>query len=363
MQKINLSIILLIVLFGSSNLNIRAQAPAGYGLVWADEFNDSRTADGKPALRPDKGDWWYETGGGGWGNNELQYYVPGITEFYNDSLAAISDGTLKIKAIKRKYYGMEYASVRMNTSNSWTYGYIETRAKLPGGKGVWPAFWMLPKNFQSWPLDGEIDIMEYVGYDPNVVHASVHTQAYNHKIGTQKTSTKTILNAETEFHVYALEWTEARIRAYVDGELYFTFSNDGTGNKNTWPFNAPFYLKLNLAIGGDWGGAQGVDTQIFPTTYEVDYVRVYQKNTALDEVKGEKSFESNFNSVSNLLQVSFKEQDTHHLLVTDMQGRVLTDFSTTNAMFGLDCSGWAKGLYLITVKSGKQLDTQKFIIY
>ncbi|WP_321519254.1 family 16 glycosylhydrolase [uncultured Bacteroides sp.] len=363
MQKSKLRIVLLIVILGSFHLKAQAQVPAGYGLVWADEFNDSRAADGKPALRPDKGDWWYETGGGGWGNNELQYYVPGITEFYNDSLAAISDGTLKIKAIKRKYYGMEYASVRMNTSNSWTYGYFETRAKLPGGKGVWPAFWMLPKNFQSWPLDGEIDIMEYVGYDPNVVHATIHTQAYNHVIGTQKTSTKTILNAETEFHVYGLEWTETRIRAYVDGELYFTFSNDGTGNKNTWPFNVPFYLKLNLAIGGNWGGVMGVDTQIFPSTYEVDYVRVYQKNTALSEVKEENLFDANFNNVSNLLRVSFKEQGVYHLFVTDMQGRALTDLSTTNTTSEIDCSSWAKGFYLLSANNGKRLSTQKFVKY
>lgn len=362
MKKKKLNIVLLIVLLGSVNLKIQAQAPDGYGLVWADEFNDPRAADGKPSLRADKGEWWYETGGGGWGNNELQYYVAGTTS-YNDTLAAVSDGTLKIKALKKKYYGMEYVSVRMNTSTSWTYGYFETRAKLPGGRGVWPAFWMLPKNFRSWPLDGEIDIMEYVGYDPNVVHASIHTQAYNHSIGTQKTSTQTIANAETEFHVYGLEWTEARIRGYVDGVLYFTFSNDGTGNKNTWPFNVPFYLKLNLAIGGDWGGAMGVDTQIFPSTYEVDYVRVYQKTTALHQVEEEKAFDANFNNVSNLLRVSFTDQEIHHLLVTDIQGRALYNFSTTNAISEIDCSGWTKGVYLLSVNSGKHRECRKFVKY
>jgi len=360
MSKKRFKIGLLIVLMGSVNLKMQAQLPDGYGLVWTDEFNDSRTPEGKPVLRPDKGEWWYETGGSGWGNNELQYYVAGTT-FYNDTLAAISDGTLKIKAIKQKYYGMEYVSIRMNTSNSWTYGYFETRAKLPGGKGVWPAFWMLPKNFQSWPLDGEIDIMEYVGYDPDVVHASVHTEAYNHKIGTQKTSTKKIVNAETEFHVYGLDWTETRIRGYVDGELYFTFSNDGTGNKKTWPFNAPFYLKLNLAIGGDWGGAMGIDTQIFPSTYEIDYVRVYQKGVTLNQVKDEKPFIANFNNVSNLLLVSVAEQMIHHLLVTDMQGRVLKDFSTTDAVSEIDCSNWAKGIYLLSANSGKRHGNWKFI--
>jgi hypothetical protein len=119
--------------------------------------------------------------------------------------------------------------------------------------------------------------MEYVGYDPNVVHASVHTMAYNHAIGTQKTATKRVENVETEFHIYALEWTADRITAFIDGQQYFSFANDGRGDVNTWPFNKPFYLKLNLAWGGNWGGAQGVDESKLPATYEIDYVRVYQK--------------------------------------------------------------------------------------
>jgi beta-glucanase (GH16 family) len=360
MQKNGFYIVLFTVLMVGSGIKMFGQVPDGYGLVWADEFNDARTPEGKPALRPDKGEWWYETGGNGWGNNELQYYVAGTT-FYNDTLAAISDGTLKIKALKKKYYGMEYVSIRMNTSNSWTYGYFEARAKLPGGKGVWPAFWMMPKNFQSWPLDGEIDIMEYVGYDPNVVHASVHTEAYNHKIGTQKTSTLKISNAETEFHVYGLEWTETRIRGFVDGELYFTFSNDGTGNKKTWPFNAPFYLKLNLAIGGDWGGAMGVDTQIFPSTYEIDYVRVYQQGVAIKQVKEEAPITVNFNNVSNRLLVNVADQELHHLLVTDIQGRIITDFFTKDSTVEIDCSTWAKGIYLLSANSRNKHGNWKFL--
>lgn len=362
MQKNRLYIILLTFLMLGSGIKMLGQAPEGYGLVWSDEFNDARTPEGKPALRPDKGEWWYETGGNGWGNNELQYYVAGTT-FYNDTLAAISDGTLKIKALKKKYYGMEYVSIRMNTTKSWTYGYFETRAKLPGGKGVWPAFWMMPKNFQSWPLDGEIDIMEYVGYDPNVVHASVHTEAYNHKIGTQKTSTQKISNAETEFHTYGLEWTETRIRGYVDGLLYFTFSNDGTGNKKTWPFNAPFYLKLNLAIGGNWGGVMGVDTQIFPSTYEVDYVRVYQQGVPNKQVKKEASISANFNNVSNRLLVNVAAQGMHHLLVTDVQGRIIKEVFTGDSTVEIDCSTWAKGIYLLTSNSNNQKECLKFLKY
>lgn len=245
--------------------------PAGYTLKWQDEFNDARQSNGKTPL-PNTTRWWYETGAGGWGNNEIQNYISGFRG--TDTCAVISDGILKIKA---KKVGSEVLSIRMNTTDSWTYGYFEARLKVPTGKGTWPAFWMMPKNFTSWPLDGEIDIMEYVGYEPNVVHASVHTMAYNHSIGTQKTATKTIQNAETDFHIYALEWTADKIDGYVDGVKYFTFANDKTNNKNTWPFNAPFYLKLNLAWGGNWGGALGIDETKLPAVYEIDYVRVYQK--------------------------------------------------------------------------------------
>lgn len=245
--------------------------PSGYSMVWNEEFDADRIGGGKPSL-PDTEKWFYETAEPGWVNNELQTYIEGFTG--TDTVAAIYDGTLKIKAIPRDN---RIFSARINTINSWTYGYFEARLRVPGGKGTWPAFWMMPKNFTAWPLDGEIDIMEYVGYDPNVVHSSVHTQSYYHSIGTQKTASKEIENAEIEFHVYAVEWTAEYIKGFVDGVEYFRFDNDGTGNKHTWPFNAPFYLKLNLAWGGDWGAAQGIDESALPATYEIDYVRVYQK--------------------------------------------------------------------------------------
>jgi beta-glucanase (GH16 family) len=238
--------------------------PTGYRLVWQDEFESSRMPDTKK--------WGYETGGGGWGNNELENYIAGASG--TDTCALISDGTLKIIA---KKVGNQVLSIRMNTSESWTYGYFEARLKLPVGKGTWPAFWMMPKNFTSWPDDGEIDIMEEVGYRPGWVSSSIHCKAYYHSIGTQKTAEKYISTAQTDFHVYAIEWTSDYIYGFVDGVRYFTFENDKTGNKNTWPFYTPFYLKLNLAWGGDWGGAQGVDESALPATYEIDYVRVYQK--------------------------------------------------------------------------------------
>ncbi len=248
-----------------------SHVPAGYTLVWQDEFNDSRLSGGKPAL-PNTSDWWYETGNGGWGNNEIENYVAGVQG--TDTCAIVTDGTLKIIA---KKIGGEVLSIRMNTSKSWTYGYFEARLKLPQGKGTWPAFWMMPKNFVSWPDDGEIDIMEEVGYRPNYVSSSIHCKSYYHGIGTQKTAEKYVATAESDFHVYAVEWTEDYIWGFIDGESYFKFPNDKAGNKDTWPFNTPFYLKLNLAWGGNWGGAQGVDESKLPATYEIDYVRVFQK--------------------------------------------------------------------------------------
>lgn len=238
-------------------------APAGYSLVWHDEFEQGD--------RPSN-EWWYETGGGGWGNNELQTYV-NVSQG-SDQLAVVKDGTLSITA---KKIGATVYSIRMNTAQGWTYGYFEARIQVASGKGAWSAFWMMPKNFTAWPDDGEIDIMEHVGYDPTKVHASIHCKSYNHTIGTQKTANTTVATAQTEFHVYAVEWTTDYIKGYVDGVNYFTFTNDKTNNPNTWPFNDPFYLKLNLAWGGNWGGAQGIDESALPATYKIDYVRVFQK--------------------------------------------------------------------------------------
>lgn len=255
---------------GASYVEPETATPVGYSLVWQDEFNDPR--EGGKAVLPSATNWSFETGNHGWGNNELQNYVAGISG--TDTCAKIYNRSLKIVA---KKVGSQVLSVRMNSTQSWLYGYFEARLKLPVGKGTWPAFWMLPKNFTAWPDDGEIDIMEEVGYNPNYISSSIHCKAYYHSIGTQKTAEKHVPTAQTEFHVYAVEWTEDFIKGYIDGVKYFEFNNDHQGNKNTWPFNVPFYLKLNLAWGGNWGGAQGVDETCLPATYEVDYVRVFQK--------------------------------------------------------------------------------------
>ena len=237
--------------------------PEGYVLDWHEEFED----DGKPSLT----DWWYETGGGGWGNNESQVYVAGSKDGID--LAFISEGTLKIQA---RRIGSEVNSIRMNSQRAWQYGWFEARIKVSDVKGTWPAFWMMPKNYTTWPGDGEIDIMEYAistqGKDKS--SSSIHCNAYNWPAGTQKTHVQSVAKAATEFHVYALEWTASEMKFYVDGKQHLTFKNEGKGY-DSWPFDAPFYLKFNMAWGGNMGGT--TDSNGLPATYEVDYVRVFKQ--------------------------------------------------------------------------------------
>lgn len=243
--------------------------PVGYRLVWRDEFD-------VPGM-PDESLWWYETAGPGWVNNELQTYVPGKE---GDVVTAdVSDGTLKIRAIN--VGNKRVLSARVNTKEGWKYGYFEARLKLPKGLGTWPAFWMMPVSGSNWPKCGEIDIMEHVGADLNQVSSSIHCQAYYHAINTQKTAARILPGATDDFHIYALEWTPEYIRSFVDGEQLFYYNPDNYSkgrNADTWPFDKPFQLKLNLAWGGDWGGYRGVDWNCLPQTYEIDYVRVFRKS-------------------------------------------------------------------------------------
>ena len=240
-----------------------------YSLVWSDEFNYTGLPDAKK--------WSFDVDGNasGWGNNELQFYTK--ERIQN---AEVKDGFLTITARKEDFQGKKYTSARLVTKSKgdWLYGRIETKAKLPDGRGMWPAIWMLSTDwaYGGWPASGEIDIMENVGYDPFVIVASAHTRSYNHVQRTQKNNKLTIADCYSNFHVYALEWEASEYRVYVDDQLYFTFKNEGTGFKE-WPFNKRFHLLLNVAVGGNWGGSKGVDDSIFPRSMVVDYVRVYQK--------------------------------------------------------------------------------------
>jgi beta-glucanase (GH16 family) len=211
----------------------------------------------------------------GWVNNELQYYVNHETPAGN-LVTEVKDDALVIRCIKegnKVFSGRVYAKVK----RGWTYGYIEGRIKLPKGKGTWPAFWMMPVNFRSWPADGEIDIMEEVGYHPNYVSSSLHATAHVHSNGTQVTHEMLCEGAEDDYHIYGIEWTADKITTYVDGRLQLEYANRGLG-RDDWPYDDPFYIILNLAWGGDWGGAKGVDESALPAEMLVDYVRVYQKS-------------------------------------------------------------------------------------
>lgn len=238
-------------------------------LVWADEFDYTGL--------PDSTKWSYETRGNtyGWGNNELQWYnVANINNTY------VSDGTLKIVARIEETNGKKYSSGRVYTKNKgdWKYGKIEVSAKMPGGIGTWPAIWMLSTDgvYGGWPSSGEIDIMEHVGFNPDTIFSTTHTHRYNHVKGTQKKGSAACPTATTEFHVYGLEWEEDEYRTYLNGELIFTYKNDGEGWES-WPYDQPFHLIMNLAIGGNLGGKHGVDDTLFPRVFEIDYVRVYQR--------------------------------------------------------------------------------------
>ncbi len=241
----------------------------GWTLVWSDEFDYTGLPDSKK--------WGYDVAAPGWVNHEAQGYTDKRLEN-----ARVENGNLIIEARRDNYNNYSYSSARLVSKNrgDWTYGRVEVRAKVPAGRGTWPAIWMLSTVWNlgngGWPDNGEIDIMEHVGYDPGVIHASTHCNKYVWTNNTQKTATIKIADATTAFHNYIMEWSANEIKMYVDSNLYFTQTNENKGWQY-WPFFKDFYLILNLAIGGDWGGAQGIDNSVFPQSMEVEYVRVYQK--------------------------------------------------------------------------------------
>ena len=235
-------------------------------LVWSDEFNITG--------HPDTTKWAYNigTGNNGWGNNELEYYTN------SNNNARVENGNLIIEARKENLGGQNYTSARMLTQGKadWTYGRFEIRAKLPAGVGSWPAIWMLGSNIDQvgWPACGEIDIMEHVGKSLNEIHWSAHSKLYNWPKGTQKTAKAFINDVTASFHVYTLDWSKKEMKFYVDNVLYLTVENENKSDEY-YPFVAPQFLLLNLAVGGGFGGPK-VDDSIFPIRMEVDYVRVYQ---------------------------------------------------------------------------------------
>lgn len=242
--------------------------PEGYSLVWNDEFDTNGL--------PDNSKWSYNVGGSGWGNSEAQFYTDARLKN-----AEVKNGLLYITAQKEDFEGKQYTSARLVTKGKgdWQYGRIEVRAKLPKGVGLWPAIWMLPSDntYGKWPDSGEIDIMESLGHIPNFVAATIQTKAKNALLGTQKTAIQSVPDCYTAFHNYILEWDAQELRIYVDKTLYNSYKNDGSGFEN-WPFDKPFHLILNIAVGGTYGGIEGIDDSIFPQSMVIDFIRVFRRN-------------------------------------------------------------------------------------
>jgi beta-glucanase (GH16 family) len=241
--------------------------PAKWKLVWSDEFDRGKV--------PNPKNWNYEKGFVR--NGEAQFYTADRREN-----ARIEGGRLVIEARKDNWQGNRISSASLTTSGkrSFLYGRIEARAKIPTGRGTWPAVWMLGENIGSvgWPKCGEIDILENVGYEPRRIHANIHVDAYNHTKGTGKGNNIDGGEPWKQFHTYAVEWYPDRMEFFYDDLRYFVYRKERS-DPAVWPFDQPHFLILNLAIGGAWGGNKGIDEALLPHRYEIDYVRHYQRKS------------------------------------------------------------------------------------
>ena len=239
------------------SIQVTVTSNAAASLFWSEEFNVNGA--------PDPTKWGYDLGAGGWGNNELEYYTS------RPENAIVQDGVLKIKATKENFSGSAYTSARLLSKGKFDfkYGKVEVRAKIPAGVGTWPAIWMLGSNISqvNWPACGEIDIMEHVGKTLNTIYGTLHYPGRSG--GNADGSTKVIANATTEFHIYTLDWTAASIKIYADNILVHSVANSFA-----IPFNHNFFLVLNVALGGDFGGP--LDPAFTSATMEVDYIRIYK---------------------------------------------------------------------------------------
>jgi beta-glucanase (GH16 family) len=230
--------------------------------VWHDEFDGDAI---------NSANWTFDIGGGGWGNGEAEFYTA------RPENARVHNGMLVIEARQEKYEGSYYTSARLKTQGlqSFQYGRFEARLQVPGGAGLWPAFWMLGEDFDgnNWPDCGEVDIMEYIGREPDLVMGTLHGPGYSGALGPSKWNRQEYAIAD-DFHTYAVEWQANQIDWYYDGKHFFTVTSADVGDRE-WVFDHPFFIILNLAMGGQLAGPIGLDT-VFPANLYVDYVRVYQ---------------------------------------------------------------------------------------
>lgn len=236
----------------------------GWRLAWHDEFDGAAI---------DTSSWTYDIGGDGWGNAESEFYTS------RPENARLENGMLVIEARRESYKGSKFTSARLKTQGlkTFQYGRVEARLQVPAGQGMWPAFWLLGEDIylKGWPNCGEIDVMEYIGREPNTIFGTIHGPHYSGPLGPSKSYTQAAPISDG-FHVYAIEWDEKHISWFFDDQLYSTWTPADLGG-HTWVFDHPFFIILNLAVGGGWPGPVGAET-VFPARYSVDYVRVFQKN-------------------------------------------------------------------------------------
>lgn len=362
-NKILIRLLLFILLFAVPYKIITAQ---DYQLVWSDEFEGTEL---------DLTKWEYQIGNGppsGWGNNEWEYYT--------DENAIVQDGYLTIVAKKENKNGFNYTSSRIRSihKGDWKYGKFEFRAKMPFGKGIWPAIWMMPTEsvYGGWAASGEIDIMEYLGHETNKVHGTLHyggSWPNNRNSGTSFTLTSGTF--KNDFHVFTLLWKEGEIQWFVDGELYQTQTSWNTaGASFPAPFDQLFHIILNLAVGGNWPGYPDASTQ-FPQEFVLDYVKVYQDiTTAVEESNMELSegfllnqnYPNPFNS-QTIIKYTLSKSDHVELQLFDMLGKsaaVLINKVQGPGTYSvsLDASDLSSGVYTYCLKVGDKYSSRKLIL-
>ncbi|MFM2191135.1 MAG: hypothetical protein RLZZ118_92 [Bacteroidota bacterium] len=341
-----MKIFLVLILHLTICANVNAQ---NWNLVWADSFNNSIKLQ----------NWKFEIGDGGWGNNELQYYTNRADN------ALVSNGNLLIIAKKENYQGSNYTSARMVSKDlqTWTYGKIEARIKLQQTQGVWPAFWMLGNNINqvSWPTCGELDILEHINTE-NKIYGTMHWNNNGHV----QAGNSAFCNA-TQYHLYGIEWSADSIKWLLDNNVYYKNTIKNSIN-NTSAFHLPFFIILNMAVGGNWPGSPATNS-VFPDTMFVDYIHVFQNfPTAVSAIQNSKLFNFYPNPAEKTVKINLEtlqENSFMEICIYNVYGTIVKKYTSTKNMnneLELSLFDFPKGIYFLTLKSNQQQWTNKLIL-